>query len=374
MVRTKSWALLLSLFHLYICRTVAGSEGGDKFRTWYPEYRSIFNQILEKSCAEQYNAYLSDNTSFVGSEFIDDGANTPGEAVVQCILNSTSEFIKANMASAAVLLGIMPFALSVLGSDSEESSLLIVIARRPLLTFLILAGSPVVVALQPFEYKDPVRQILSSREPRFRSLNLGPSWFVLLLEYLIAFIACANTAHVTYQLCVSIVTVMWADSTILPALWVITGVLVHALGAWCLASRLSVEDSSGTQSLLQSEFCLSSSKTKKVKTIPERKLFLALSWIVSTSTTFHIIFGTLAFSSVQFISVKDAFGVIGRYTASVTICRMVVLYELSGLQQSTKEIQPTLADEVYYTSLDPEPPKTASVSPTVVQHTIPDGI
>ena len=37
---------------------------------------------------------------------------------------------------------------------------------------------------------------------------------------------------------------------------------------------------------------------------------------------------------MQFISVRDAFGVIGRYTASVTICRVVLMYELSGLRSS----------------------------------------
>lgn len=52
----------------------------------------------------------------------------------------------------------------------------------------------------------------------------------------------------------------------------------------------------------------------------------------------HVIFGTLAFSSMQFISVKDAFGVIGRYTASVIVCRVIVMYELSGLRSATDTV------------------------------------
>ena len=301
------------------------------FRTWYPEYSNIFQGILEGSCAADYQAWLGGNR-----DIVDDGSGTStlGEAVVQCMLASTSEFIKTNMASAAVLLGIMPFALSVLGSSSEESALLYIIARRPLLTTLLTAGAPVVVALRPFEYKDPVG-ILRARENRFYSFKLGPPWVILTLEYLVALASVANVVHVTYQLGVGVITMILPDSSYLPGLWAGTGILVHVTGALCLRSRLRLASVSVNEPILRSEFTLSSAKTITVETIPETKLFLGLSWLTSMSTTFHVIFGTLAFSSMQFISVRDAFGVIGRYTASVTLCRIILMYELSGLRSST---------------------------------------
>jgi len=230
----------------------------------------------------------------------------------------------------------MPFALSVLGSSSEESALLYVISRRPVLTTLLLAGSPVVVALRPFEFKDPVG-ILRSREGRFYSLKVGPSWIILALEYLIALASVANVVHVTYQLGVGVITMILPDSSYLPGLWGAAGILVHVIGAMCLKSRLRLLTPKN-ESIFRSEFTLSSAKSITIETVPENKLFLVLSWITSCSTTFHVIFGTLAFSSMQFISVKDAFGVIGRYTASVTLCRVVIMYELSGLRSSVDSI------------------------------------
>lgn len=269
---------------------------------------------------------------------------------MQCILESISEFIKTNMASVAVLLGVMPFALSVLGSSSEESALLYIISRRPLLNTLLLAGSPVVVTLRFFKYKDPVG-ILRSREGRFSSLRLSPPWVVVLGEYLVALASVANIIHVTYELGAGVITMLLPDSSYLPALWAVTGILVHIIGAVCLQSRIRLrQPAEGADSLFRSEFTASSAKTFTVETIPETRLFLALSWITSTSTTFHVIFRTLAFSSMQFISVKDAFGVIGRYTASITVCRVVVMYELSGLRSATDSVNEGPFEE---DSLDP---------------------
>jgi len=310
------------------------------FRSWYPEYGAIFDSTLNGECSAEYEAWKPGNQ---GMPMTSNGTTSLGEAVVQCLLSSTSEFIKTNTASAAVLLGITPFALSVLGSSSEESALLYVIARRPLLTTFLLAGSPVTSALRPFEYKPPVG-ILRSREGRFYSIKLGPAWFVLFLEYFIALACVANVAHVTYELGVGVITMLLPDSSFLPGLWAATGILVHVIGAACLKSRLRLVRPDG-ETLLASEFTLSSDKDVKVETIPETKLFLVLSWLTSTCTTFHVIFGTLAFSSMQFISVRDAFGVIGRYTASVTLCRVITMYEMSGLRSSVGGPDANYTDE-----------------------------
>ncbi|KAK5655108.1 hypothetical protein OQA88_6007 [Cercophora sp. LCS_1] len=318
--------------------TLVTSTSTSTFRIWYPEYSAVFQNLLTSTCSPEYDTWAADLPADPGN-LLANGTRTAGEAVVQCILSSTSEYMKTNMASAAVLLGIMPFALSVLGSSSEESALLYVIARRPLLTTLLVAGAPVVVALRPFEYKSPVG-ILRSREGRFYSLNLGPAWFVLCLEYALALASVANVAHVTYQLGVGVTTMILPDSQFLPGLWASTGVVVHIVGALCLKSRLRLLTPKG-ESIFRSEMTLSSKKSITVETIRETKLFLLLSWITSMLTTFHVIFGTLAFSSMQFISVRDAFGVIGRYTASVTLCRVVLMFELSGLRSSVDSVAET---------------------------------
>jgi hypothetical protein len=316
---------------LFALGALTQSTTGIAFRTWYPEYASIFQNTLETHCPIEYNTWAA-GLPAPADGYTTNGTTSAGQAVVQCVLSNTSEFMKANMASAAVLLGIMPFALSVLGSSSEESAILYVIARRPVLTTLLLAGAPVVVALRPFEYKDPVG-ILRAREGRFYSFNIGPSWVILLLEYSVALASVANVVHITYGLGVGVTTMILPDSSYLPGLWAGTGIIVHIIGALCLKSRLRLL-TPRNEPVVKSELTLSAEKNITVETIPETKLFLALSWLTSISTTFHVIFGTLAFSSMQFISVRDAFGVIGRYTASVTICRVVLMYELSGLRSS----------------------------------------
>ncbi|KAK4152967.1 hypothetical protein C8A00DRAFT_34299 [Chaetomidium leptoderma] len=333
-----------SIFAFFALGAFTQSATAANFRTWYPEYGSIFQSALETHCSAEYEAWTA-GLPALPEDYAANGTTSSGQAVVQCILSSTSEFMKANMASAAVLLGIMPFALSVLGSSSEESALLYVIGRRPILTTLLLAGAPVVVALRPFEYKDPVG-ILRAREGRFYSFNMGPSWVVLALEYLVALASVANVVHVTYGLGVGVTTMILPDSSYLPGVWAGTGILVHIIGALCLKSRLRLLTPKN-ESLVKSELTLSADKNITVETVPETKRFLALSWLTSTSTTFHVIFGTLAFSSMQFISVRDAFGVIGRYTASVTICRVVLMYELSGLRssvESSNSVIPSLDD------------------------------
>jgi hypothetical protein len=333
----------LALFALGAFAGLATAAG---FREWYPEYGPIFQNTIETVCAAEYQTWAA-GLPAPPDGYTTNGTTSAGQAVVQCILSATSEFMKSNMASAAVLLGIMPFALSVLGSSSEESALLYVIGRRPVLTTLLLAGAPVVVALRPFEYKDPVG-ILRAREGRFNSFNLGPDWFVLLLEYTVALASVANVVHVTYGLSVGVTTIILPDASYLPGLWAATGILVHIIGALCLKSRLKLLTPRG-EPFHKSELTLSIRKSITVESIKENKLFLALSWLTSISTTFHVIFGTLAFSSMQFISVRDAFGVIGRYTASVTICRVVLMYELSGLRESvypgTQEVRQQPVDD-----------------------------
>lgn len=39
------------------------------------------------------------------------------------------------------------------------------------------------------------------------------------------------------------------------------------------------------------------------------------------------------------IGTRDALGVVGRYMAGVTVCRVILMYELAGLRQSCNSIE-----------------------------------
>ena len=343
-------ALQLLCRHLGVVVVVAAhlrltAAAPAQFQWWYPQFGDIFTEIVNSNCSSQYAAYLAGDS--IPSDDITLSAIAASdvlvEPVVNCILQYTSNFVQTNMQSAGVLLGIMPSVLSVLGSSTEETALLFVIARRPLLTLLLAAGSPVVVALRPFEYREPVG-ILREREVRFQSLGffVGRRALVLVIEYLLVIVAVANVAHISYQLGMGVIIVFSPHSTFLPALWAVSGVLVHIIGAVCLRSRLAVTAREETttaawsRELLKSEFTLSRRKSILATTRPENKRFLVLSWFTSMTSTFHVVFGTLTFSSMLFISVRDSFGVIGRYIGSVAVCRIILMYELSGLRETVQ--------------------------------------
>jgi len=48
----------------------------------------------------------------------------------------------------------------------------------------------------------------------------------------------------------------------------------------------------------------------------------------------HIVFGTLTFSSLSFISVRDAVSVAAMYMVSAMFCQAVLMYELSGMRET----------------------------------------
>jgi hypothetical protein len=49
----------------------------------------------------------------------------------------------------------------------------------------------------------------------------------------------------------------------------------------------------------------------------------------------HILFGTLVFSSLTFIAVADAVPVAARYMGSAIVCRGILMFELSGMRETT---------------------------------------
>ncbi|KAK3361132.1 hypothetical protein B0T24DRAFT_585578 [Lasiosphaeria ovina] len=299
----------------------AVAEDNQRFRSWYPYYRHVLDSALENNCSIEYTAYLDNQAGIC--QYYCNATSTASEPVIECLLSSLADSVKSNMQSASALLGIMPVALPFLGTGTEESALLMVIARRPLLTLLLLAGSPVASPLQPFEYNRPV-DILHRRKGRFRSLGTPPRHVVLAAEYTTAVLALVNTLHVSWQLGLGVVTMVSSGTIYLPSLWVVMGVAAHLVGALCLRSFIGVKNSSPA---------MSSSSITVWTPEHERKQFLILSMLTSAATTSYTIFGFLSFASIQFISVYDALIVIGRYTVSVVVCRFIALYELSGLER-----------------------------------------
>ena len=61
-----------------------------------------------------------------------------------------------------------------------------------------------------------------------------------------------------------------------------------------------------------------------------------MSWVTATGTAVIIVYGTLVFSSLMFISTQDATIIVARYLVSALICRAVLIAELNGMRSAKK--------------------------------------
>jgi hypothetical protein len=130
-----------SSFCLLVFASLISATGAAvHFRHWYPQYRHVFESITEEGCQAEYHGYL---TEVAPKDYLS-GAVTP---VIDCILNETR---KSNMAAAAVLPGLLPTTLGLVGSTTMEVGL--VALRRAFLAFLLAAGAPAVSPIRTFDY------------------------------------------------------------------------------------------------------------------------------------------------------------------------------------------------------------------------------
>jgi hypothetical protein len=328
--------LLLLGFHLRFAWAAR-----DQFKKWYPEYGFIFDRILHTNCTKEYDTYLhaTKNTSHVDRYTGGGWTNQLAQPVVNCILENTSEFIKSSTGSAQVLLGLTPSMLAVLGPSTEETSLLFVIGRRPFLALCIAAGSPAVFPMRSFDNKDPIG-LLKDHEGRLRSppLSYARAPIIVALEYLVVIAAIANIATLSKELGVQVVCNYAPHLTYLVLLWAFLILIIHGSGsiALFLRARVSCERSSNTiLRWIRIQFTpFEKQRPINVHMIPETYWFTFFSWFTAILTVCHVIYGTLTFSSMLFISVKDSITVIGRYFVSVICCRIVLMYELATLRDS----------------------------------------
>ena len=327
--------LVLLVLALHLHSAVAATN---QFHDWYPEFSLPFSTILQDNCTKEYDIYLTGKrTNIIDHLTGGDSDNQLAQPVVNCILSSTSEFIKSAMASAQVLLGLTPTMLAVLGPSTEETSLLFVVGRRPFLALCLAAGSPAVFPLRSFENKDPL-EILKWREDRLRPPMVQGTRerIIMILQYAFAFGAIANSALVSRQLGISVISNFAPQRTYLVLLWAFLILLIHGFGSFTLMLRVRTADELDKTgySWLKRQFVLVNDRHPvKLKVVPESYWFLFLTWFTAMGTICHVIYGTLVFSSLLFISVRDSLLVIARYMVSVICCRVILMYELASLRR-----------------------------------------
>jgi hypothetical protein len=310
------------------------AAGPPHFQQWFPQFANDLETTLKVNCSTEFQQYYLNEVELYAN--IENPLGCLASAVVDCMLVSTNESTKANFASAAVLLGIMPTTLGLVGSNTVETALLAL--RRPILALLLAGGAPTVSPLRSFDYGQPHEVLAKPFKHRgFPDLKSSPGFAVALalLEYVFAGIAVANLAHVCWQLSDLAVCGFAPETAYLPLLWAFLALVVHLFGAITNRLRISLKPIEGTAvELFMREFQLNARlplTTLEFK--QESYKFIFLSWFTSTGSVLHIMFGTLVFSSFLFISTRDAAFVVLRFVLSAVICRAVLMLELSGMRE-----------------------------------------
>lgn len=267
-----------------------------RFLKFFPVYRDDFIQIRDGSCAAEFALKQA-------------GAQVC-RSLLNCMLENTSEVIKGDMGSGIVVLGLGPTILTFLGSGTAETSLLA--RRRPLLALLIASGSPAVSPLPTFIYPNPIEE-LEARDNHLAIMHFSPiqAVFVSILEYTLVVGAIVNVYMTAFTMGSWSINTISCDDLWYPLLWVVTTLFIHIFGSWCLALRvITPENSEDSRHQVKGKLvrwirheltpCITHTKLDLIWA-PESYLFVALSWWTSLLTVVHLLYGTVAFSSIQFI-------------------------------------------------------------------------
>ncbi|KAE9369141.1 hypothetical protein N431DRAFT_493029 [Stipitochalara longipes BDJ] len=263
------------------------------FEQFYPEYGGQFAAIIASNCSSVFHQYKNAH----GSAY---ATHEACHLVVDCILSNSRESTKANMASADVVLGLLPTILALLGSTTPELSLLS--SRRPLLAFLLSIGAPAV---------SPVRA------------------------------AVTNVWTLSWQLGQKTLVGISCGFTWLQMFWVGLAAVVHLLGtlafATCSKTTYLGDETNGASFFQRTrawvkrwprnEFTPCATHTNHIFSYRKGNYwFLLVSW-------------TAVLSSLTFIGQTDVLPVVGRFFASVIVCRMIVAYELRGMKVAVRIVE-----------------------------------
>lgn len=184
--------VVLTLFLGQISTTEALPSG--KFEQWYPAYRHHFEQSYAVVCRETLNNYLQYAPHPATTD-----VNLYAAHHADCVLENTTETIKANMASAGVVLGLMPFSLSYLGPTLSESG--IVMLQRPILAVLLVFGGPAIYPTRVFKHHDPFEALkVSGERPATATPAIFTESLVRIFEYSFASAAAINVVFACLEL------------------------------------------------------------------------------------------------------------------------------------------------------------------------------
>ncbi|KAF4452959.1 hypothetical protein F53441_4190 [Fusarium austroafricanum] len=334
-------SFMLSTIIILCCQVTATNARSHKqFQHFFPAWDPLLRDQLANNCSDALSAYLDPSDPVV----------RPGYMVIDCILNNMPEFRKAELAAAAVILGLAPSVLQLLSASYLDTAILAY--RRPVLASLLSMASSGVRPLTATDYDDMITTM--GTDPFHTNFGKPRSvWapsLVSLMEYIIALGAVANNAHLTYQLCIFAVCTFAPAQDFLPAIWAASAVLIHLVGYLAARLRVAVEGK-GREEDYQGKLG-HAFRTELTPTPWQRRLnlkankrhtgqFLVLVSILYVGDALQALFGTLILSSLVFISVRDSAIIVIRLMGSALFARLVLIYELAGFRTDKESYGPS---------------------------------
>ncbi|KAM0427214.1 hypothetical protein ACHAPT_007642 [Fusarium lateritium] len=349
----QGWALLVLGVSMLI--TPVSASWSNPMERFYSNYNNGLQDIIRNNCSETYALYLQNrhdetNVGPALRSFTTHSVTMTSE-MVQCILENTPEFIKSKMAAAAIVLGLAPTIIATLGVRPQETAVLSVVGRRHLLAFATAVGSPALNAYRSSEY-DSIIESLRDRSRKHAIRRFDP--VITAISYSLAAASIANVGEVTYRLGAQTIFTVLPDSQYVALLWAFLGVFIHFMAGIALRMRVSskvksvdeeVTRGSWPVSIAKGQLDIMARRSRIIFTVyPESLAFFSLSLLTTVSTACHIIFGTLVFSSILFVSINDSLSIVARLMASAIMCRIIVTYELLILRETIEEaVNPAVA-------------------------------
>ncbi|KAH7261944.1 hypothetical protein BKA59DRAFT_7277 [Fusarium tricinctum] len=324
-------AAIILCYH--ITSAVALERSYTQYQQFFPAWDGLIKDQLRMNCTEPFESYQNKSNT----------RRQAGYYVIGCILETMPEFRKAELASAAVILGLAPSVLQLMSASYLDTAVLAY--RRPGLAFLLSMASSGVRPLTATEYDDFVTTM--GTDPFHTNFGKPRSFWiptvVSILEYLVAIGAVANNAYLTYQLSVWAVCTFSPAEDFLPAVWTAAALAIHLAGY--LAARLRITVQGGDERAMANRggklwHGISTELTPtpwqgrlEVKTTDKHNgWFLVLVSALYVGDALQAFFGTLVLSSLVFISVRDSSIIVIRLMASALLARGILIYELAGFR------------------------------------------
>ncbi|RDW63315.1 hypothetical protein BP6252_10860 [Coleophoma cylindrospora] len=322
-----------------------------KYESWYRDFAAELDLISRSVCNLSLAAYRGDQNARATLGPVHDYCWSHAD----CLLSTVSEHVKASFGGTSILLGLAPTTLSVLGPSVAEMALLSL--HRPGLSLLLSLGAPAVFPGRFLLWNDPLRANEASTGAFIiRPFSKKYAILVSVIQYLVAATACGNILHATYAIGLRSIVSWDCRASYWPLIWVVVSLVIHFTATASLRAAIKRKtdittprrqqyiseppnegqrpNMTGVMTAIHNEVTPSANIDWQVSDLYDVRLgplAVVLQYTGAFVSVCHLMFGTLLFSSLQFIGVGDAVILIMRLIASATFCRIVLQFEMGGL-------------------------------------------